>query len=212
LKIAKLIASDYLPRILNSQVYDAAIETPLIFAPNISSLVQNHCYLKREDMQPVFSFKIRGAYNKIANLSKDKRDMGVVTCSAGNHAQGVAFSAAKLGINAIIVMPLATPSIKVDAVRKFGGATVIVKLHGNNFDEAAAEAKRMSKENGYELIHPFDDPDVIAGQGTIGAEIMKVTLFSTLLQVSQYSNNRDSVDVLLIEFLLASGVGDCLLV
>jgi len=144
------IASEYLPRILNSQVYDAAIETQLSYAANLSSYLENQVYLKREDTQAVFSFKIRGAYNQIAKLPQHLKDNGVVTCSAGNHAQGVALSAEKLGIDAIIVMPLATPDIKVNAVRRFGGSTVAIKL-----------------------IHPFDDVDVIAGQGTIAMEILK---------------------------------------
>ena len=169
------IAYDYLPRILTSQVYEAAIETPLTYAANMTAILKNEIYLKREDTQPVFSFKIRGAYNKIAKLSPEVLQKGVVTCSAGNHAQGVALSASKLNINAIIVMPLATPSIKVNAVRRFGGPTVTVKLHGRNYDEASDEAKRLSKEQGLALIHPFDDPDVIAGQGTIGMEILKVS-------------------------------------
>jgi threonine dehydratase len=170
------IATEYLARILTSQVYEAAIETPLTYAPTISAILKNELYLKREDMQPVFSFKIRGAYNKIAKLSPELRAKGVVTCSAGNHAQGVAMSASKLNINAIIVMPIATPAIKVNAVRRFGGPTVTIKLHGQNYDEAAAEAKRLELEMGLTLIHPFDDPDVIAGQGTIGMEIIKVIM------------------------------------
>ena len=169
----KAIANKYLTKILTSQVYSAAVETPLSYAANMSALLGNEIYLKREDTQPVFSFKIRGAYNKIANLSDEQRAKGVVTCSAGNHAQGVAMSASKLGIQATIVMPLATPKIKVDAVRRFGGPTVDVKLHGQNYDEAAAEAKRLVAEKGLTLVHPFDDPDVIAGQGTIGMEIIK---------------------------------------
>ena len=172
------IASEYLARILTSQVYEAAIETPLSFAPTLSALLKNNLYLKREDMQPVFSFKIRGAYNKIAKLSPELRANGVVTCSAGNHAQGVAMSASKLNINAIIVMPIMTPDIKVNAVRRFGGPTVTVKLHGQNYDEAAAEAKRLQVEMGLTLVHPFDDPDVIAGQGTIGMEIIQVCRYS----------------------------------
>lgn len=168
------IPSTYLSKILTAQVYDVATETQLQYAANISSLLDNKVYLKREDTQPVFSFKIRGAYNRIAKLSKELRDKGVVTCSAGNHAQGVALSASKLGINATIVMPLATPVIKINAVRRFGGPTVEVKLHGQNYDEAAAEAIRLVTEKGLTLIHPFDDPDVIAGQGTIGMEIIKV--------------------------------------
>lgn len=168
------IATEYLAKILTSQVYEVAIETPLSFAPSLSSSLKNEVYLKREDLQPVFSFKIRGAYNRIAKLSPEARAKGVVTCSAGNHAQGVAMSASKLNINAIIVMPLATPAIKVNAVRRFGGPTVTVKLHGQNYDEAAAEAKRIELEMGLTLVHPFDDSDVIAGQGTIGIEIIKL--------------------------------------
>ena len=128
---------------------------------------------QREDLQPVFSFKIRGAYNKIASLSPEQKARGVVTCSAGNHAQGVAMSAAKLGIRATIVMPLATPLIKVNAVQSHGGAGVTIKLHGRNYDEASDEAKRMVLEEGSVLIHPFDDPKVIAGQGTVAHEILK---------------------------------------
>lgn len=170
------IAFDYLTRILKSQVYEAAIETPLTYGSNMSSIYNNEIYLKREDLQPVFSFKIRGAYNKIAKLPLSLRQNGVVTCSAGNHAQGVAMSAAKLNINAIIVMPMATPNIKVNAVRRLGGPTVTILLHGNNFDEAAEECRRLSVEKGLAIIHPFDDPDVIAGQGTIGMEILKVNM------------------------------------
>lgn len=136
-------------------------------------LLGNTVLLKREDTQPVFSFKIRGAYNKLASLESEQRDRGVVACSAGNHAQGVALSAKMLGCRAVIVMPLATPSIKVNAVRQHGGSTVEVKLVGQNYDEAAAEAKRLEKEEGMTMIHPFDDPYVIAGQGTIGQEILK---------------------------------------
>jgi len=126
--------------------------------------------IKREDLQPVFSFKIRGAYNKVAQLSREQMQAGIVACSAGNHAQGVAYSAIKLGIDAVIVMPLNTPSIKVDAVRKLGGKVV---MHGSTYDDAQAEAMRLVAEEGRTLIHPFDDPEVIAGQGTIGAEILK---------------------------------------
>ena len=129
--------------------------------------------MKREDTQPVFSFKIRGAYNKMAHLSPDELNQGVVACSAGNHAQGVALSSRMLGCRAVIVMPLATPVIKVTAVRAHGGPTVEVRLFGNNYDEAAVEAKRLMAEEGMTMIHPFDDPLVIAGQGTIGLEILK---------------------------------------
>jgi threonine dehydratase len=135
--------------------------------------LKNTVLLKREDTQPVFSFKIRGAYNRMAHLTKDELAQGVVACSAGNHAQGVAMAARMLGCRAVIVMPLATPSIKVNAVRTHGGNTVEVRLFGNNYDEAAAEAGRLRGEEGMTMIHPFDDPYVIAGQGTIGMEILK---------------------------------------
>jgi threonine dehydratase len=140
------IATEYLAKILTSQVYEAAIETPLSYAPTISGIMNNEVYLKREDMQPVFSFKIRGAYNKIAKLSPQLREKGVVTCSAGNHAQGVAMSAAKLKINAIIVMPMATPAIKVDAVRRFGGPTVTVTLHGKCFSLSLSLSVSLSRQ------------------------------------------------------------------
>lgn len=127
--------------------------------------LKNTVLLKREDTQPVFSFKIRGAYNKMAHLSQEELDSGVVACSAGNHAQGVALSAKMLGCRAVIVMPLATPAIKVNSVRVHGGPTVEVRLFGNNYDEAAAEARRLQEEDGMTFVHPFDDPYVIAGQG-----------------------------------------------
>eukprot|EP00977_Amphora_coffeiformis_P000695 scaffold149_cov179-Amphora_coffeaeformis.AAC.18 len=163
----------YLSRILNARVYDAAIETELQHAKNLSTLLKNTVLLKREDTQPVFSFKIRGAYNKMAHLSKEELAKGVVCCSAGNHAQGVALSAKMLGCRAVIIMPLATPSIKVNAVRMHGGPTVEVRLFGNNYDEAAAEATRLREEENMTFVHPFNDPYVIAGQGTIGMEILK---------------------------------------
>eukprot|EP00536_Pseudo-nitzschia_multiseries_P009856 jgi/Psemu1/201919/e_gw1.287.42.1 len=163
----------YLNRILNARVYEAAIETDLQHAKNLSSHLKNTVLLKREDTQPVFSFKIRGAYNKMAHLSPEELSNGVVACSAGNHAQGVALSSRMLNVRAIIVMPLATPTIKVNAVRAHGGPSVEVRLFGNNYDEAAAEAKRLMAEEGMTMIHPFDDPHVIAGQGTIGLEILK---------------------------------------
>lgn len=132
--------NNYLGKILNARVYEAAHETPLQHAPALSGKTRNRVLLKREDLQPVNSFKIRGAYNKIAQLSHEQRAAGIVACSAGNHAQGVAFSAVKLGIDAIIIMPTGTPSIKVDACRKMGGNVV---LHGETYDEAAAEAMRL---------------------------------------------------------------------
>jgi len=167
------VGMEYLTKILSSQVYDIAHDSPLTYASILSTLTENQIHFKREDTQPVFSFKIRGAYNKIASLSTDLKGRGVVACSAGNHAQGVAMSAARMGIRATIVMPLATPTIKLKAVQRFGGAGVTVKLHGQNYDEAAAEAKRLVVEQGLTMIHPFDDPYVIAGQGTIGKEIVK---------------------------------------
>ena len=163
----------YLSRILNARVYDAAIETDLQHAKNLSAALKNTVLLKREDTQPVFSFKIRGAYNKMAHLTKEELAKGVVCCSAGNHAQGVALSAKMLGCRAVIIMPLATPAIKVNAVRMHGGPTVEVRLFGNNYDEAATEATRLREEENMVFVHPFNDPYVIAGQGTIGMEILK---------------------------------------
>lgn len=139
----------------------------------MSELLNNTILLKREDTQPVFSFKIRGAYNKMASLPQTSLTRGVVACSAGNHAQGVALSARMLGCRAVICMPLATPTIKVNAVRAHGGDTVEVRLFGNNYDDAAGEAKRLEMEEGLAMIHPFDDELVIAGQGTIALEILK---------------------------------------
>jgi threonine dehydratase len=173
------ITSEYLVKILSSRVYEVATETKTAYAANLSAFLKNDVYLKREDTQPVFSFKIRGAYNKIASLSPEQRTKGVVTCSAGNHAQGVALSSAKQGIQATIVMPEATPEIKVNAVKRFGGKTVNVLLHGSNFDEAAAEARRLVVSEHLTLVHPFDDEFVIAGQGTIGMEILKVRIIAS---------------------------------
>ena len=161
---------DYLEKILTARVYDVAEETPLEIAPNLSARLGNTVLLKREDMQSVFSFKLRGAYNKMAQLSPELLQKGVIAASAGNHAQGVALSARKLGTRAIIVMPTTTPKVKVDAVRARGGMVV---LYGNNYDDACAHARQLEKEKGLTFIHPFDDPDVIAGQGTIGMEIMR---------------------------------------
>ncbi len=160
----------YVKKILEANVYEAAEETPLDQAPLLSRKTGATVLLKREDMQPVFSFKVRGAYNKMANLDAKARSKGVVTASAGNHAQGVALAARSLGINAYIVMGENTPSIKVDAVRSLGGNVI---LHGDTYDEAAAHATSLMKKRGYTYVHPFDDPDVIAGQGTIGMEIMR---------------------------------------
>ncbi|CAG35618.1 threonine ammonia-lyase, biosynthetic [Desulfotalea psychrophila] len=156
--------------ILTSRVYEAAVETPLEQAVQLSHQLGNKILLKREDQQPVFSFKIRGAYNKIAHLSEEERARGVITASAGNHAQGVAYSAKKLGISALIVMPTTTPKIKVDAVRRMGGQVI---LHGDNYSEAATHTEQIMAETGRYYIPPFDDELVIAGQGTIADEILR---------------------------------------
>ena len=164
--------NDYLERILRARVYDVAIETPLEVAPNLSARLGNRVLLKREDMQPVFSFKCRGAYNKMVNLSSAALARGVIASSAGNHAQGVALAAQKLGCAAVIVMPSTTPKIKVDAVKARGAE---VNLHGDTYDEAHAEARRLERARKLAFVHPYDDPDVIAGQGTIGMEIVRQT-------------------------------------
>ncbi|MDO9449322.1 MAG: threonine ammonia-lyase, biosynthetic, partial [Rugosibacter sp.] len=161
---------DYLTKILNARVYDVAVETPLELAANLSARCGNRILLKREDMQPVFSFKLRGAYNKIVHLTPTQRKRGVICASAGNHAQGVALSAQKLGIRAVIVMPTTTPQIKIDAVKKRGGEVV---LAGDSYDAAYAHALTLEKKHKLTFVHPFDDPDVIAGQGTIGMEILR---------------------------------------
>ena len=163
-------ADDYLERILNAQVYDVAEETPLDFAPNLSARIHNSIYFKREDMQPVFSFKIRGAYNKMAKLSPQALKRGVICASAGNHAQGVALSAKYLGVRAVIVMPTTTPQIKIDAVQSRGGEVV---LAGESYSDAYAHAVELEKAEKLTFVHPYDDPDVIAGQGTIAMEILR---------------------------------------
>ncbi|MGL4932189.1 MAG: threonine ammonia-lyase, biosynthetic [Aeromonas sp.] len=163
-------AADYLRKVLLSPVYEAARVTPLQTLKKLSERLGNHVSLKREDLQPVHSFKIRGAYHKIATLTQAQKESGVIAASAGNHAQGVALSATKLGIKALIVMPKTTPDIKIDAVRGHGGN---VMLFGNSFDEAYAESRRLAELEGYTLIPPFDDVEVIAGQGTIGKELLE---------------------------------------
>ena len=160
----------YLERILRSRVYDVARETPLDKAPNLSARLGNRVLLKREDLQPVFSFKIRGAYNKIASLTDAERQCGVIAVSAGNHAQGVALAAQHLGVESLIVMPKTAPQIKVDATRRFGAEIV---LHGNYFDEAKEHADNIIAERGMILVPPYDDVDVIAGQGTVAMEILR---------------------------------------
>ena len=161
---------DYVRRILTAQVYDVAQETPLDLAHSLSRRLDNQVLLKREDLQPVFSFKLRGAYNRIAALTEEERAKGVITASAGNHAQGVALSARRLGVRAVIVMPRTTPVIKVDAVRALGGKAV---LEGDNFDEAFAHAMTLVESEGLVFVPPFDDPLVIAGQGTVGMELLR---------------------------------------
>jgi threonine dehydratase len=161
---------DYLIKILNARVYDVAQETPLEVAPNLSARLHNNVLLKREDMQSVFSFKLRGAYNKMAHLTPEQLQCGVIAASAGNHAQGVALAATKLGTRAVIVMPVVTPQVKINAVKARGGEVI---LHGNAYDDAYAYARKLSEEQGLTFIHPFDDPEVIAGQGTIGMEILR---------------------------------------
>ncbi len=162
--------NDYLERILTAQVYDVAIETRLEVAPRLSERLDNILLLKREDMQPVFSFKLRGAYNKMIRLSPQERRCGVIAASAGNHAQGVALAARTLGCEAMIVMPATTPHIKINAVRKLGARVV---LHGDSYDEACTHALRLAETEQRTLVHAYDDPDVIAGQGTIGMEILR---------------------------------------
>jgi len=162
--------NNYLERILTARVYDVAVESPLELAPNLSARIHNRLLLKREDMQEVFSFKLRGAYNKMVKLSPAVLKRGVVTASAGNHAQGVALAAQRLNCRATIVMPVTTPQIKMQAVEA-RGATVIT--HGDSYDEAYAYALKFSREKHATFVHPYDDPDVIAGQGTIGMEILR---------------------------------------
>ena len=164
---------DYLRRILTARVYDVAHETALERAGALSARLERPVWLKREDEQPVFSFKLRGAYNKMAALSDQQRARGVVAASAGNHAQGVALAAARLGCRATIVMPLTTPTVKVDAVAHFGGRHVDVVLEGDSYSDSQALADRMAAADSLVFVHPFDDPDVIAGQGTVGMEILR---------------------------------------
>ena len=161
---------DYLQRILGARVYDVAIESPLDLASNLSKRLRSRVLIKREDLQPVFSFKLRGAYNKMVRLPQAARDRGVIAASAGNHAQGVALAAQKLRCKATIVMPVTTPQIKVDAVRARGAKVV---LHGDSYDEAYTHAKNIVKKQILTFVHPYDDVDVIAGQGTIGMEILR---------------------------------------
>jgi len=165
--------TDYLKKILTARVYDVASETPLEPAPYLSQRLGNHVLFKREDMQSVFSFKLRGAYNKMAHLSPKQLKNGVICASAGNHAQGVALAANRLGCRAMIVMPTTTPPVKVEAVREHGGENVEVVLYGDSFSDTCEHALVLEKKHRLTFIHPFDDPYVIAGQGTIGMEILR---------------------------------------
>lgn len=165
-----LTPADYLKKILTARVYDVAVESALEKAKALSERIGNTVLLKREDQQPVFSFKLRGAYNKMVHLTPEQLAAGVICASAGNHAQGVALGARKLGARAVIVMPVTTPQLKVDAVRALGGE---VHLHGDSYSDAYVYALEQQKQNGLTFVHPFDDPDVIAGQGTIAMEILR---------------------------------------
>ncbi len=165
--------ADYLKKILTARVYDVAVESALEPARALSRRLHNKVLLKREDQQPVFSFKLRGAYNKMAHLTPAQLKQGVICASAGNHAQGVALSAHKLGVRAVIVMPVTTPQVKIDAVKAFGGANAEVVLHGDSYSDAHAHAVALEQQSGLTFVHPFDDPDVIAGQGTIAMEILR---------------------------------------
>lgn len=165
-----IMLQDVVRRILRARVYDVAVETPLDDAPALSRRLRHRVLLKREDLQPVFSFKLRGAYNKIANLAPEALARGVICASAGNHAQGLALAARERGLKAVIVMPQTTPDIKVNNVRALGGHVVLV---GDSFDEAYRHARELEQEKGYTFVHPYDDLDVIAGQGTIGMELLR---------------------------------------
>lgn len=187
---------DYLEKILNAQVYDVAIESPLELAPNLSARSRNRILLKREDMQPVFSFKLRGAYNKIAQLPPQALKRGVICASAGNHAQGVALAAKRLGTRAVIVMPVTTPQLKVQAVKARGGEVVMT---GDSFDDAQAHARELERKEKLTYVHPFDDPEVIAGQGTIGLEILR-----------QHQGALEAVFVAVGGGGLAAGVAACI--
>jgi threonine dehydratase len=162
--------NNYIEKILTARVYDVARETPLEVATALSARLGNQIWLKREDLQPVFSFKLRGAYNKISRMSASQLERGVICASAGNHGQGVALAAQRRGLRAIVVMPGTTPSIKVQAIQALGGETI---SHGLTYDDAYRHAKDLAQEQGLAFIHPFDDPDIIAGQGTVGMEILR---------------------------------------
>ena len=192
-----LTPDDYLKKILTARVYDVALESALEPAKQLGKRLHNTVLLKREDQQPVRSFKLRGAYNKMAQLSAEQLAKGVICASAGNHAQGVALSAHKLGARAVIVMPTTTPQVKVDAVRGFGGEVV---LHGDSYSDAYAHSLVLQKKQGLTFVHPFDDPDVIAGQGTIAMEILRQvqTLHKRSPGTAQDSTNRPPLDAVFV--------------
>ncbi len=187
---------DLLKRILNARVYEVARETELERAPHLSTRLGNDVWLKREDNQPVFSFKLRGAYNKMVLMSEEARQRGIIAASAGNHAQGVALAASRLKCKATIVMPVTTPGVKVDAVRAHGGRAVSIVLSGDSFTDAYGHALELQKEHGYTFVHPFDDLDVIAGQGTVGMEILR-----------QHQDHIDAVFVAIGGGGLIGGIG-----
>jgi threonine dehydratase len=198
---APLTPADYLKKILTARVYDVAVESALEIAPGLSRRLGNTVLLKREDQQAVFSFKLRGAYNKMAHLSAAQLKQGVICASAGNHAQGVALSARRLGSRAVIVMPVTTPQLKVDAVRGLGGEVV---LFGDSYSDAYTRALELEQEQGLTFVHPFDDPDVIAGQGTIAMEILR-----QIQGLGQAESNRlDAVFVAIGGGGLVSGVAN----
>jgi threonine dehydratase len=169
----RLSEHELLRQTLGARVYDVARETSLDVAPLLSARLGQRVLLKREDQQPVFSFKLRGAYNRMSQLNAEQRARGVIAASAGNHAQGVALAAARLSLRAVIVMPVTAPQVKVDAVRRFGGAHVEVVLAGDSYSDAQAAAAQLQAELGYTFVHPFDDAAVIAGQATVGMEILR---------------------------------------
>lgn len=183
----------YIKQILEARVYDVVEQTPIDYASFLSARLDNHVYIKREDLQPVHSFKLRGAYNHIVNLDKEKLRKGVIAASAGNHAQGVAYAAQKLGVQATIVMPETTPDIKILSVKAYGAKVI---LHGDTFDEACKLALEQGQNKGHTFIHPYDDPAVIAGQGTVGMEILR-----------QHSGPLDAVFVPVGGGGLISGIG-----
>ncbi len=170
MRTSRLKPADYLKKILNARVYDVAQESALEVAKNLSRRLHNRVLLKREDQQPVFSFKLRGAYNKMAHLTPEQLKKGVICASAGNHAQGVALGASRLGTRAVIVMPTTTPQVKIEAVKALGGEVV---LHGDSYSDAYNHSLVLQKKQGLTFVHPFDDPDVIAGQGTIAMEMLR---------------------------------------